>query len=55
MADKSTAEPKGNRAIELIKEGGYQPTKGLGNSPPPKGGSGIRPRPQGNNKPAAKN
>jgi len=54
MVEKSRAEPKGNRAIELVKEGGYQPTKGLGNSPSPKGGTGIRPRSQGNNKAAAK-
>ncbi len=54
MAENSRAEPKGTRAVELIKEGGYQPTKGLDNSPPPRGGSGIRPRPSGGNKGTAK-
>lgn len=54
MPENSKPEPKGNRAVELIKEGGYQPKKGLAKSPPPKGGSGIKPRPQGGKEPTTK-
>lgn len=52
MAERSKLETRGNSAVG--GKGGHQPATGLGNSPPPKGGSGIRPRPQGNSKPAPK-